>query len=341
MSVVLLCLAFADRSQNVEHCAAKFNIALATTDPSEVFKSTNVDVVFILTSDEFHEEYIISALKAGKNVMTEKPLTLSMPSADRIVQAEKDANGPRVFVGYMRRYAASYTEAFKREVATIPRILYARSRDIIGPNSFFVAQSGTFQEKNTDLPSTAGDERKKREDALYAEAFPNQRITPEHVKYCRFLGGLGSHDLSLMREALGFPESVAGVSVNHPFYSAIFNYRNKTGEAFAVTYETGNDSVPDFDAHLAVYGEGKRVMIKYDTPYVKGLPIKVLIQEKNDQGEVQSREIISSYEDAYTSEMKDIYECFVNGKTIKTSVADALQDIRLFDMMYKKWSNQG
>jgi len=294
----------------------------------------------ILTSDEYHEEYIISALKAGKNVMTEKPLTLSVPSARRIIQAEKEAKGPRVFVGYMRRYAASFTEAFTREVDSIPKILYARSRDIIGPNSFFVAQSGTFQAKNTDLPSTTADERQSRLDALYAEAFPGQSITSTHENYCRFLGGLGSHDLSLMREALGFPESVAGVSVNYPFYSAIFNYRNKTGEPFAVSYETGNDGVPDFDAHLTVYGEGKRVMIKYDTPYIKGLPIKVVVQEANEYGEVQQREIISSYEDAYTIELKEMYECFVNGKTIKTSAEDALNDLRLFDMMYASWNKQ-
>jgi len=69
-----------------------------------------------------------------------------------------------------------------------------------------------------------------------------------------------------MREALGgLPESVAGVSVNEPFYSAIFNYRNRDGSPYAVTYETGRDKVGRFDAHLAVYGENKTVSIYYDT----------------------------------------------------------------------------
>jgi hypothetical protein len=64
-----------------------------------------------------------------------------------------------------------------------------------------------------------------------------------------------------MREAIGFPESVCGVSANEPFYSAIFNYRNKSGEPFSVAYESGIDSVPRFDAHLTVYGERKTVRI--------------------------------------------------------------------------------
>ncbi|KAF2031690.1 NAD(P)-binding protein [Setomelanomma holmii] len=326
--------------KNAKHCASKFHIPTATTKPTDVFNSNEVDVVFILTSDEFHESYTIAALFAGKHVFVEKPLSLSSPSVQRIIDAEKAANGPRVFVGYMRRHAASFTQTFKREVESIPRILYARSRDFSGPNKHFVDQSGTFQVKNTDFPADAEKAKDEMLDTLYKEAFPGQRITETHVKYCRFLGGLGSHDISLMREVLGFPESVSGVSVNPPFYSAILNHRNKAGkqEPFAVTYESGIDAVPDFDAHLAVYGEKKRVLIKYDSPYVKGLPIKVVVQEVNDYGEIGKREIIGSYEDAYTSEFLELFECFANGKEIKTSATDALNDVKIYDMMYSAWN---
>jgi predicted dehydrogenase len=304
-------------------------------------------VIFILTSDEYHETYTISALEAGKHVMVEKPLTLSLASAERIraAAAAADAHattshGPVVFVGYMRRYAPSFTRTFQREIATIPRILYARVRDFSGPNAKFVAESGTFPVRNApDLPTAAAAARDQKLDGLLREAFSGQPITDERVRFCRFLGGLGSHDISLMREVLGFPLSVGGVSVNHPFYSAIFNYRHtQTGHEFAVTYESGIDDVPDFDAHLAVYGEKKRVMIKYDSPYVKGLPIKVTVQEVNAAGEMETREILGSYEDAYTAELQELYECIVNGKEVKTTVRDALQDIKLYDMMYQKWN---
>lgn len=263
--------------------------------------------------------------------MVEKPLTLSTPSAKRIIAAEA-ASGRIVFVGYMRRYAPSF-EAFKREVASIPRILYARSRDFPGPNPTFVLQSGAFAVRNNDIPAGLDKERNERIDALIAEVF--SQPTPEAVTYCRFLNTLGSHDISLMREVLGMPESIGGVSVNDPVYSAMFNYRGPSG-SFAVTYESGWDDVPDFDAHLAIYGQTKRVTIKYDTPFVKGLPIKVSVQEKTEQG-IQTREIISSYEDAYTAELQELYECIVNGKPVKTTASDALQDLQIYDMMYRKW----
>ncbi len=225
-----------------------------------------------------------------------------------------------MFVGYMRRYAPTFTAAFLREVSTIPKILYARSRDIVGPNAHFVQQSGTSSLKFFDFLPESGQERADRLDTLIGEAFPTAAPADRDVKYCRFMGSLGSHDLSLMREALGFPESVAGVSANEPFYTAIFNYKNKTGEPFAVTYESGIDSVPRFDASLAVYGQKKSVSIQYNTPYIKGLPIVVKVDELNEHGEATSREILSSFEDAYTVELKDMYVCFALGAPIKTTV---------------------
>lgn len=242
----------------------------------------------------------------------------------------------------MRRYAASFTHSFKREVASIDRILYARVRDFSGPNAKFVAESGTFAVRHTDFPPHAAAEREERLHALFLEVFPGQTLTEGRKKYCRFLGSLGSHDLSLMREVLGSPEGVAGVSVMDPFYSAIFNYRNRSGDQgpFAVTYESGIDGVPEFDAHLAIYGERKRVMIKYDSPYVKGLPIKVTVQEVNEAGEMQTREMLGGYEDAYTAELTELHDCLVNGKEIKTTAADAREDLRIYDMMYRRWNAQ-
>lgn len=328
--------------KTADHCASKFHIPHSTTDPYELINSPDIDLIFNLTSDEFHAPYTIAALEAGKHVMVEKPLTIGLASGHSILEAEKNAkNGAKVFVGYMRRYAPSFVEAFKSEVATIPRILYARSRDIIGPNSYFVGQSGTEPVKYTDFPPSAAEDRNDRVAALLSDAWERQTVTPERSDYCRFLHSLGSHDLSLMREALGgLPESVQAVSVNKPFYTAMFNYRNKSGEPYSVTYESGIDQVPRFDAHLAVYGVKKSVSIQYNTPYVKGLPIVVEVDELNEKGERTRRSVQTSFEDAYTAELRELYECLLHGKPIKTSVADAMEDLTLFDMMHKQYNAQ-
>ena len=334
--------AICDMSQKtVDYCKNRYNIPLATTNPDDVINQPDIDVIFNLTSDEFHETIAVAALKAGKHVMQEKPISLSVESAMRIAQAEREAkNGARVFVGYMRRYAPSFVNAFKREVASIDRVLYARSRGIVGPNPYFVNQSGTFPFKNPDdIPSGASAKREKLLSELLREAFDGDKAAEEDVKLCRHLGSLGSHELSLMREVLGFPQSVAGVSVNPPFYSAILNYKTNRG-VFSLTYETGIDEVARFDSHLTVYGNNKTVSIHYDTPYVKGLAIKVKVDEVNEYGEVISREILSSYEDAYTAELKEMHACFTEGREIKTTVEDALQDSKLFAMLLEQHRQQ-
>ena len=343
--------ALCDLSQKqLDFCNARHRIPKVGTDAHAILNDPDIDVIFNLTSDEYHETYTIAALKAGKNVLLEKPLTLSVPSAKRILQAEKEEaqNGARIFVGTMRRYAPSFTNAFKRECASIPRILYARSRGIIGPNSFFVGQSGTSPEKYTDFPPEAQDQKKKLLDGLLQEAFPGKEITKARYDFCRFLGSLGSHDLSLLRETLGSPEAVTAVVANEPFYTALMTYKQNPQQKgddhddvpFACVYETGIDAVPRFDSSLTVYGKDKQVSIHYDTPFVKGLAIKVRVEETNEHGEVVTREILSSYEDAYTAELKELHECFTQGKPIKTSAEDACKDLELFQMIYERWEKQ-
>ena len=151
-------IAICDISQNaVNFYASRHDIPHGTTDPHAVISHPDVDLIFHLTFDEYHETYTIAALEVGKHVMVEKPLFLSLPSAQRVIEAEKIAkNGARAFVGYMRRYAPSFVNAFKGEVNSIDKILYARSRSIVGPNAIFVSQSGTLATKFTGYPSRGG-----------------------------------------------------------------------------------------------------------------------------------------------------------------------------------------
>jgi hypothetical protein len=77
--------------------------------------------------------------------------------------------------------------------------------------------------------------------------------------------------------------------------------------------------------------------LQYDSPYVKGLPITVTVEELTPEGDIVKREMLSSYEDAYTAELNELYEVITNRKPIKTSAKDAINDLKIYDMMYKTW----
>lgn len=133
------------------------------------------------------------------------------------------------------------------------------------------------------------------------------------------------------------PDRMAGASFRLPgIFCAIFQYSD-----FPVVYESGLSEVPQFDAHIEVYCPNKIVRVNYDTPYVKGLPVTLTIREKlGDQG-FQERIIRKTYEDPYTLEFLDLYNCVINRKAPKTSAQDARQDVELFRMILREGATQG
>lgn len=103
-----------------------------------------------------------------------------------------------------------------------------------------------------------------------------------------------------------------------------------------MSYESGTDNIPRFDAHLEVYSANKTVRVQYDTPYVKGLPVTMTVVE-NDNGAYKESKFRKTYEDPYTLEMKTFWAMVVEGTPAKTTVRDAMQDLEIFCMAMKHY----
>ncbi len=67
-----------------------------------------VDAVVVTSWGPTHEEYVLAAIAAGKQVFCEKPLATTREACDRIVDAEVAAGHRLVSVGFMRRYDPQY-----------------------------------------------------------------------------------------------------------------------------------------------------------------------------------------------------------------------------------------
>jgi predicted dehydrogenase len=122
----------------------------------------------------------------------EKPVSLSIAAAQRMQEAEKESQR-KVFVAYMRQYSGAL-QTFLTELATVLRneIKFALVRDIIGPNAFFVDQSGTFTRKFIDYPTDAMAARTQPGEKLLKKVYPNHtEITPLNDTVLSFLGRTG------------------------------------------------------------------------------------------------------------------------------------------------------
>lgn len=67
------------------------NIALLCADPQ-------VEALYIATPHQMHADHVCTALAAGKHVLVDKPITISMADADRMVAAA-EASGKHLIVG--------------------------------------------------------------------------------------------------------------------------------------------------------------------------------------------------------------------------------------------------
>jgi predicted dehydrogenase len=91
-----------------------------TADFADMLKRERVDVVLVTTVDRYHEQYLVAAMEAGCDAVTEKPMTVDAASCRRILETSR-RTGRNVRVTFNYRYNPLH-EAVKRELAQIGEI---------------------------------------------------------------------------------------------------------------------------------------------------------------------------------------------------------------------------
>jgi myo-inositol 2-dehydrogenase/D-chiro-inositol 1-dehydrogenase len=98
-----------------------------------------VDAVVVTSWGPTHEEYVLAAIAAGKQVFCEKPLATTREACDRIVDAEVAAGRRMVQVGFMRRFDPQY-RAMKDVIGSgeigAPLLMHAAHRNPSVPDFF-------------------------------------------------------------------------------------------------------------------------------------------------------------------------------------------------------------
>ncbi|MFI6348447.1 Gfo/Idh/MocA family protein [Streptomyces sp. NPDC050560] len=109
----------ADRErERAERLAARFG-AEATDDIGAAMTRDDIDAVAVCTPSGNHADLAVAALEAGKHVVVEKPLDITLEAADRILAAER-ASGRTVAVISQRRFQPA--PAFVHEAITAGRL---------------------------------------------------------------------------------------------------------------------------------------------------------------------------------------------------------------------------
>ncbi len=294
------------------------------TDYRDLVARNDLDAVFVLTADEYHADCTVAAAQLGKHVLVEKPMCLTNSEAVAIVRARDEA-GVRVMVAYMRRYAPAFLRVVD-EIRRFEKINYVLVRDIIGRNRLIIDQSSVVIRPD-DHPAEIVADRAERARSLVREAIGE--APPSLVRAYRLLLGLNSHDLSAMRELIGFPRRVLAATQwnGGNFLHAIFDYGD-----FQAVLETGVDDQIRFDAFIEVLGPTKSLRIQYDSPYIRHLPTTLTVVETDGDAFVESV-TRPTFKDPYTHELEYFHEVVTGGTEPKTTPEDFMEDLRLFGMI--------
>ena len=100
-------VAVCDRSDKRLTGAAETFGARPYTEAADLIGDPEVDLVVVSAPSNFHKDLAIAALDAGKNVIVEKPMALTLAEADEMIAAAEN-NGRLLTVFHNRRWDRDY-----------------------------------------------------------------------------------------------------------------------------------------------------------------------------------------------------------------------------------------
>jgi len=268
----------------VEPCFSSFDEMLAQKD---------VECVVIAAPDKFHASAICAAAAAGKDVLCEKPIALSLADAHTALAAVEKA-GVRLQIGFMRRYDPGYANAQKRvEAGEIgePVIFKSLGRDRDAPPlaAYQAKLNGMLLYNNTihdfDLARwLLGDE------VAEVQAYTTVAIRPEVSQYGDIVASVVN--LKYRRGAIGNIES---------YVQAVYGY----------------------DIRTEIVGSKGTILVGT----LQQTPVTFLAKEGGMQA--LADHFLTRFEAAYVAELRDFVHNIVHDRPLQVTGDDGLRALEI------------
>ena len=167
------------RDDRLIKCKEEFGAEIAVKDYKELLNDKNLDAVILVVPDQVHLEMACAFMRAGKDVLCEKPMCLTLRECEEMMRVEKET-GRKLMIGQICRFTDNFIKA--KEVIDAGRI----------GELFFVESEYAHH--------YGGPTR----------GYDDWRVTPERDG---FIGG-GCHAVDLLRWIAGDPAEVYAIA-NH------------------------------------------------------------------------------------------------------------------------------
>jgi myo-inositol 2-dehydrogenase / D-chiro-inositol 1-dehydrogenase len=259
-------------------------------DYHEILNDKSIDAVLICSSTQTHAPISIEAIRAGKHVFCEKPISREL-SEIKAVMKELEHSKVKYQVGFNRRFDHNFLavrNAVKNGQIGDPHIVKIASRDPDAPPIEYVKVSG----------------------GMFMD------MTIHDFDMVRYLTGSDVNEVYVEAANLVDPKIGEAGDVD----TAIISLKLADG-ALAVI-DNSRKAVYGYDQRAEVFGSRGQVAITNDLPSQA-----VLSTESGVTAEKPLHFFLERYMGSYTSEVRDFLDAIQNDTEVPVTVNDGLQAV--------------
>ncbi|OPY06165.1 MAG: Inositol 2-dehydrogenase [Syntrophorhabdus sp. PtaB.Bin184] len=304
-----------------ELVARRYGIDKTYATHAELLADSNVDAVVAVTQRFLTGPIALDCLRAGKHVLTEKPMASTYEQATTLVETSREA-GTVYAVGYMKRYDTGVRKAkgileSLLVSGELGPVRYVRSH-CFGGNAYC----------NIGGHLTTGE--------AFEYELPRWPIAPAWVpeglkkEYERFLNTY-CHNINLLRFLVGSTLKVTSVSFNGQAEWVIIL---DAGD-YNVLLETGNYAYHGWDEVTEIYFSNGRLRISTPPPLLRGVPAHIEIYQSGQEHNLSSP--YSAWSWSFRNQAEAFVDDICNGRGSISSGEDSLEDMRLVEDIWRTY----
>lgn len=300
--------------------ARRFDIPRSYATHTELLQNPAVEAVVVVTPRPHTGPVVLDCLKAGKHVLSEKPMAGTVQQAELLLKTAK-ANQVHYVVGYMKRHDVGVQRA--KELldslvgsGQIGPVIMARAHCFMG-DSYCKADGHIVTDETVDYPDGGW--------PIYPDDFSEKK-----GKDYAFYLNTYSHNVNLLRHLFGRTPNIDFVKFdNQSGRLAVLDFGG-----FVTTLETGRFSDRSWDELVEIFFADGRLRLYTPPALLKNVPAKIEMYYAGNQQEVVLPQLDWTW--AMRRQAQAFVDCVLSGAPSLTSAEDSIEDLRLIEAMWRR-----
>ncbi|MGH8601308.1 MAG: inositol 2-dehydrogenase [Gammaproteobacteria bacterium] len=271
----------------------------AVDSAEEIFASDKVDAVLIATATPTHADYIEMAVAAGKAVLCEKPIDLSLARVNDCAAKIGSATVP-IQLGFNRRYDPGHSAArdamLNGEIGDLHQVIITSRDPAIPPRAYLEAAGGLFRD-----------------------------MTIHDFDLARFM--LGEEPTEVFAVANALIDPALGAELNE-VDSAMFILRTDSGKQ--CTINNSRTAVYGYDQRVELMGSQGMVISDNRKPH----ELRRFTSTAVETSQPYQFFFLERYQEAFMAEIDGFVDCVEKGATPLASFEDGRRALVLAEAAY-------